>query len=107
MSEIREKRGRNQTLLINEGSKFIKVAGVSQPKWWGYLWQSNNDGYQAQDVFSVTQIIDYDVIILTQDDMGNLFDVNATKETPTENFLKNIPPKIKILTGNSTLNVFQ
>jgi len=99
VSQIRRERGRDRTLFIDESSKFFSVAGVSQPKWWGYLWQSADKGHRTHDVVDVTQKIDYDFIILTQDDMGQLFDLDATIQTPTEILLKNIPISTQFLTG--------
>ena len=105
VSEMRKELGRNRTLLVNEGSKFIDIAGVFQPKWWGYFWLSGDEEYRTNGVVRVTQIINYDIIILTQDDMWHLFDLNETKQTPTENFLKNISSNTQILTGNFSLNI--
>jgi len=105
VSQIRSERGRNRTLFIGESSKFFDVTGVSQPKWWGYLWQFADKGYRTHVVVGVTKEIDYDVIILTQDDMGQLFDSNATIQTPTEILLNKISPSTQFLTGNFNLDM--
>ena len=103
---MREKLGRNRTLLIGEGSKFMDASstGVFQPKWWGNLWLVERDGYRTPGVVDVTQLLNYDLIILTQDDMWHLFDIGMGATTPTEIFLENISHNTRILTGNFSLN---